>query len=313
VNTPELHVLAETDMDVLEKQVLTVSPDVLVIDSIQTVYRPELHSACGSASQLKESTAALVRLAKRENIAVVIIGHVTKDGLIAGPRLLEHMVDCVLYFEGDRQHQYRILRGVKNRFGSTYEIGLFTMDSSGLREVANPSEWLLSQRPMDASGSVVTATMEGTRPLLVEVQALVTACRFGNPRRMSTGLDLNRIALLLAVLERHAGLHILDFDVFVNVVGGIRLLEPAVDLAVAVSLVSSFRDRPIATDALYLGEVGLTGEVRGIPLLEQRLHEGARLGFRRAWVPQHNLAGLRDRSGLETVGVSSLDEVLSVL
>jgi DNA repair protein RadA/Sms len=310
VDTPNLLILAETDMNVVEEQVLSVKPDVLVVDSIQTVYRPELTSAAGSVSQLKESTAALMRLAKRQQVAVLIIGHVTKEGQIAGPRLLEHMVDSVLYFEGDRHHLYRILRAVKNRFGSTHEIGIFTMDASGLCEVANPSEWLLSQRPQNASGSVVTATMEGTRPLLVEIQALVTASKFGNPRRMSTGLDLNRVALILAVLERHVGMHIMDYDVFVNVVGGVRLLEPSVDLAVAASLASSFRDIPMPLNTLFLGEVGLAGEIRGIPLLEVRLHEGARLGFGRAVVPKYSMAGLRERAGLELVGVSTLDEAV---
>ncbi|MDW7650911.1 MAG: DNA repair protein RadA [Bacillota bacterium] len=308
VDTANLLVLAETDMDVIEEQVLAVRPDVVVVDSIQTVYRPELPSAAGSVSQLKEATAAWMRLAKGQNIAVFLIGHVTKEGQIAGPRLLEHMVDCVLYFEGDRQHLYRILRAVKNRFGSTHEIGLFTMGTTGLAEVANPSEWLLSQRPADAAGSVVTASIEGTRPLLLEIQALVSPTRYGNPRRTATGVDLNRVALILAVLEKHAGLHILDYDVFVNAAGGVRLSEPAVDLAVAASLVSSFRDTPFAVDTIFLGEIGLAGEVRGIPHLEQRLHEGARLGFKRAVVPKFSLAGLRDRAGMELFGVSALHE-----
>jgi DNA repair protein RadA/Sms len=310
VDMPGLLILAETDMNVIEAQLESVAPDVVIIDSIQTVYRPELSSAAGSVSQLRESTAALMRLAKRGNLTILLVGHVTKEGLIAGPRLLEHMVDCVLYFEGDRQHLYRIVRGVKNRFGSTHEVGLFTMQSTGLQEVANPSEWLLAQRPLNATGSVVTASMEGTRPLLVEIQALVTASKYGNSRRLSTGLDLNRVSLILAVLEKHAGLHIQDCDVFVNAVGGVRLLEPAVDLAVAASLVSSFRDRPSAVDTLFLGEVGLTGEVRGIPFLEQRLNEGSRLGFKRAVAPKYNTDQLRGRTGLEIVGVSSLDEAV---
>lgn len=311
VDAGSIYILAETDMDLIEEQVLLLKPDVVVVDSVQTVYRPALSSSAGSVSQLKEAAASWMRMAKRENMAVLIIGHVTKEGMIAGPRLLEHMVDCVLYFEGDRQNLYRILRAVKNRFGSTHEIGLFTMDAAGLHEVANPSEWLLSQRPSDAPGSVVTASMEGTRPLLVEVQALVTPSRFGNPRRAATGLDLNRVALILSVLERHLGVHILDYDVFVNAAGGVRLLEPAVDLAVAAGLVSSFRDRAVAPDVLYLGEVGLAGEVRGIPHLEQRLQEGKRLGFTRAVVPRFNLAGLRGISGLELSGVATLAEAVN--
>jgi DNA repair protein RadA/Sms len=302
-------VLAETDMAAIEEQVYRIRPDVIIVDSIQTVYRPELTSAAGSVSQLKEATAAWMRIAKNENIAVLLIGHVTKEGQIAGPRLLEHMVDCVLYFEGDRQHLYRILRAVKNRFGSTHEIGLFTMEANGLQEVLNPSEWLLSQRPPGAAGSVVTASMEGTRPLLVEIQALATPSRFGNPRRMTTGLDLNRVSLILAVLERHAGLHILDSDIFFNAAGGVKLLEPAVDLAVAASLVSSFRNRPLSAATLFVGELGLAGEVRGVPHLEQRLHEGARLGFTRAVVPRFNLNSLRDNAGMEIFGVAALAEV----
>lgn len=312
VSTPNLLVLAETDMHIIEQQVLSIRPDVVIVDSVQTVYRPELSSGAGSVSQLKEATAAWMRLAKGENIAVFLIGHVTKDGQIAGPRLLEHMVDCVLYFEGDRQHLYRILRAVKNRFGSTHEIGLFTMGSVGLEEVSNPSEWLLSQRPPDAAGSVVTASMEGTRPLLLEIQALVTTSRLGNPRRTATGVDLNRVSLILAVLERHAGLHIMDYDVFVNAAGGVRLSEPAADLAVAAALVSSFRDIPFSPYTIFLGEVGLAGEVRGIPHLEQRLHEGARLGFKRAVVPAFSMVALRDGSGMELFGVSTLHEAFSL-
>lgn len=312
VSTPNLLVLAETDMHVIEQQVLAIRPDVVIVDSVQTIYRPELSSAAGSVSQLKEATAAWMRIAKGENIAVFLIGHVTKDGQIAGPRLLEHMVDCVLYFEGDRQHLYRILRAVKNRFGSTHEIGLFTMGSVGLAEVSNPSEWLLSQRPADAAGSVVTASMEGTRPLLLEIQALVTPSSLNNPRRTATGVDLNRVSLILAVLERHAGLHIMSYDVFVNAAGGVRLSEPAADLAVAAALVSSFRDTPYSPNTIFLGEVGLAGEVRGIPHLEQRLHEGARLGFKRAVVPKFSLAALRDCAGMELFGVSALHEAFSL-
>lgn len=312
VDSSNIMILAETDMSILEEQVRAIKPDVVIVDSVQTVYRAELSSAAGSVSQLKEATATWLRIAKGGNIAVLLIGHVTKEGQIAGPRILEHMVDCVLYFEGDRQHLYRILRAVKNRFGSTHEIGLFTMDAVGLREVENPSEWLLSQRPLDAAGSVVTATMEGTRPLLVEIQALVTPTRYGNPRRTATGVELNRVALILAVLERHVGIHIQEFDVFVNAAGGVRLVEPAVDLAVAASLVSSFRDQPVARELLFLGEVGLAGEVRGIPHLEQRLHEGARLGFKRAVVPKFSLAGLQNAAGLQIVAVSTLQEAISV-
>jgi DNA repair protein RadA/Sms len=312
LQSPGLYVLAETALGALEEETDRLKPDVLVVDSIQTVQCPGLTSAAGSISRLQQATAALLRLAKRQGVTILIIGHVTKEGLLAGPRLLEHMVDCVLYFEGDRQQGGRLLRAVKNRFGATHEVGIFTMESQGLRPVANPSEWLLAQRPKQAAGSVVTAALEGSRPLLLEVQALVTPCRYGNPRRMSTGLDLNRVALILAVLERHVGVQILDCDVFVNVVGGVRLQEPAADLAVAVSLVSSFRNRPVDAKTLYFGEIGLAGEVRGIPSAEQRLYEGARLGFRRAVLPQHSLPALRGEPGLETLGVTTLAEAVEL-
>lgn len=312
VDAPGLYMLAETDLGALEEETNRLKPDVLVIDSIQTVQCPGLPSAAGSAVQLREATAALLRLAKRQGVTVLIIGHVTKEGLLAGPRLLEHMVDCVLYFEGDRQQGGRLLRAVKNRFGATHEVGIFTMESGGLCPVANPSEWLLAQRHEQAAGSVVTAALEGTRPLLLEVQALVTPCRYGNPRRMSTGLDLNRVSLILAVLERHAGIQILDCDVFVNVVGGVRLQEPAADLAIAVSLVSSFRNRPVDAGTLFFGEIGLAGELRGIPFPEQRLYEGSRLGFSRAVLPRYSLAALRDRPGLETLGVTTLQQALDL-
>ncbi|MBT9171732.1 MAG: DNA repair protein RadA [Syntrophomonadaceae bacterium] len=312
VDAPGLYVLAETDLGALEEETSRLKPEVLVIDSIQTVKCPGLSSTAGSVSQLKESTDVLLRLAKRQGVSVLIIGHVTKEGLLAGPRLLEHMVDCVLYFEGERQQGGRLLRAVKNRFGATHEVGIFTMESGGLCSVPNPSEWLLAQRHEHAAGSVVTAALEGTRPLLLEVQALVTPCRYGNPRRMSTGLDLNRVSLILAVLERHAGIQILDCDVFVNVVGGVRLQEPAADLAIAVSLVSSFRNRPVDANTLFFGEVGLAGELRGIPFPEQRLYEGARLGFSRAVLPRHSLTALRERTGLETLGATTLQQALDL-
>lgn len=310
IDSPGLMLLAETDVSVMEAGLLSALPDVAIVDSIQTTYRPEMSSPPGSVSQLKESTSTLLRLAKEKTTAIILIGHVTKEGVIAGPRVLEHLVDCVLYFEGDRQHHYRILRGVKNRFGSTHEIGIFAMEAAGLCEVTNPSEWLLAQRPKNAPGSVVTASMEGSRPLLVEIQALVTPSKFSNPRRMSNGIDINRVALILAVLDRHAGMHILDYDVYVNVVGGVRLVEPAVDLAVAASLVSSFRNRPAQANTIYLGEIGLAGEVRGIPLLAQRLNEGARLGFKRALVPRHSLSSLKTRPDLAVLGVSSINDLL---
>ena len=277
--------LAEHDLESIETHANTLAPDMVVIDSVQTLMSEQLSAAPGTVSQVRECTARLMRLARKTGAAMLLIGHVTKDGSLAGPKALEHMVDTVLYFEGDRHHAFRLLRSVKNRYGSTNEIGVFLMASSGLEPVLNPSELFLSQRGHSLPGSVVAATMEGSRPLLVEIQALVAPSGWNNPRRMADGIDYNRSALLLAVLEKRAGLHLYNHDVYINVVGGAKIAEPAVDLAVILAAASAFRDKPVSRTLLAFGEVGLTGEVRPVPRLEQRLREGVRLGFSQAVVP----------------------------
>ncbi|WHY72489.1 DNA repair protein RadA [Fictibacillus enclensis] len=306
----ELFVLAETDLDLIEKAVNEINPSVVIIDSIQTVYRPEVTSAPGSVSQVRECTSHFMRIAKTKGIAIFIVGHVTKEGAIAGPRMLEHMVDAVLYFEGERHHTYRILRAVKNRFGSTNEIGVFEMKELGLAEVLNPSEIFLEERSKGVAGSTVVASLEGTRPMLVEIQALVSPTSFGNPRRMATGIDHNRVSLLMAVLEKRVGLLLQNQDAYLNVAGGVRLDEPAVDLSVAVSIASSFRDAPTRPTDVIIGEVGLTGEVRRVSRIDQRIHEAAKLGFERAIIPDKNLGGWTIPKGIEVIGVSTVEETL---
>ena len=307
-----LLVLAENSLEEIVSQVEKLKPRAVVVDSIQTVWTQSMESAPGSVSQVRESAGRLMMLAKGSNIPIFIVGHVTKDGAIAGPRVLEHMVDTVLYFEGDRGHPYRILRAVKNRFGSTNEIGVFEMKSGGLAEVANPSELFLSERPLDASGSVVTASLEGSRTLLVEIQALVTPSTYGTPRRTTIGVDSNRLALLVAVLEKKAGLHLGGQDIFLNVAGGARLTEPAADLAMLLAVASSHLDRPIAADAVVFGEVGLAGEVRAVNQPEPRLGEAAKLGFQQAVLPGGNLKRLGD-AGLKLQGVTNVQEALDAL
>lgn len=306
----KLYVLAETDMDVIQKVVRDVSPQFLVIDSIQTMHRNDITSAPGSVSQVRECTAELMRIAKTSGIATFIVGHVTKEGNIAGPRLLEHMVDAVLYFEGERHHTYRILRAVKNRFGSTNEIGVFEMKEAGLDEVLNPSEIFLEERSEGAAGSTVVASMEGTRTVLVEVQALVSPTGFGNPRRMATGIDHNRVSLIMAVLEKRVGMLLQNQDAYLKVAGGVRLDEPAIDLAVAVSIASSFRDKPSDPRDVVIGEVGLTGEVRRVSRIEQRIHEAAKLGFTRAIISKRNFGGWTVPPGIEVIGVENVAEAL---
>ena len=283
---PALYLAAENDLTVIEAHVATVRPRVLVVDSIQAVFLPALESAPGSVSQVRECGARLMMLAKGEGIATFVVGHVTKEGALAGPRVLEHLVDTVLYFEGERHHRYRVLRAVKNRFGSTNEIGVFEITEAGLGEVANPSGFFLSERPRDAPGSVIVSSLEGTRPLLLELQALVAPAHFGTPRRTVLGADYNRVCLLLAVLEKRVGLPLQTQDVFVNVAGGGRVSEPAADLGVVVAAASSYLDRPVRGDVVLMGEVGLTGEVRAVTALAARLKEAAALGFRAAVVPR---------------------------
>lgn len=305
-----LYVLAETDIGRMETQLEPLSPDVLIVDSIQTIYNPELTSAPGSISQVRSCTGELMRLAKSRGLAIFIVGHVTKNGALAGPRTLEHMVDTVLYFEGERHHTFRILRAVKNRFGSTNEMGVFEMKESGLIEVANPSEVFLQERAEGAAGSTVVAAMEGSRPVLVEVQALVTPTSFGNPRRMATGVDSHRLSMLMAVLEKRVGMLLQNQDAYVNVAGGIKLDEPAVDLAMAVSIASSFRNRPTRVTDVFIGEIGLTGEVRRVSRIEQRVREAAKLGFRRSFIPGKNIGGWAPPEGMDVIGVESLAEAI---
>lgn len=304
-------VLAETNLDAILRAVSEQKPQLVVVDSIQTVYRPELESAPGSISQVRESTAVLLRHAKSENVPMIVVGHVTKDGVIAGPRVLEHMVDTVLQFEGDHHHSYRIVRGLKNRFGSTNEIGIFEMREEGLREVANPSEVFLSDRSRGISGSCVTSSLEGTRALLIEVQALVTPSNYGMPQRTVSGLDARRVSLLLAVLEKRFGLHVGQYDVFVNVAGGVRLDEPAADLAVCAAVVSSARDTAIDHGTAVVGEVGLGGEVRSVGQVEKRVIEAEKLGFKRIIVPSGGLQ--KKRRGIDVVEVDLLAEAMAKL
>jgi DNA repair protein RadA/Sms len=304
-----LFLLAESDLTVIERHVDALAPRTLVVDSIQTVFRPDLESAPGSVAQVRECGARLMTLAKRRGITVFLVGHVTKDGALAGPRVLEHLVDTVLYFEGDRHHAYRVLRAVKNRFGSTNELGIFQMEARGLVGVANPSGFFLSERPKDASGSVITASLEGTRPLLLELQALVAPASFATPRRTVLGADYNRVCLLLAVLEKRSGVPLQNQDVFVNVAGGARAVEPAADLGIVLAAASSYMDRPVRGDAVVLGEIGLTGEVRRVSGLDARLREAAALGFAAAVIPAGNLTDDLPR-GLDVRAVATVDEAL---
>ncbi len=311
--SPHVYIMAENCLETILPEAVALAPKVLVIDSIQTVYSSELQSAPGSVAQVRETSARLIVLSKNREITTFLIGHVTKDGAIAGPRVLEHMVDTVLYFEGDRGHPYRILRAVKNRFGSSNEIGVFEMKDHGLAEVLNPSELFLSQRPMDVSGSVVVPCMEGTRPLLVEIQALVSPTNLAMPRRTAIGIDPQRLSLLAAVLERYLAIALYNKDIFLNVTGGVKVEEPAVDLGIAAAIASSALNRSIDTGTIFLGEVGLTGEVRGITQLELRLKEAAKLGFRHGVVPEVNRAQVRGNLPMEVTGVSSLKEVLRII
>lgn len=309
----ETYVLSETDISEILEHTNKINPDILVIDSVQTMYNPVVDSAPGSISQVRDVTMSLMRLAKDKNIAVFVVGHVTKDGAIAGPKILEHMVDCVLYFEGERHQSYRILRAVKNRFGSTNEIGVFEMRDNGLNEVPNPSKMLLDGKPMGASGSAVVCTMEGTRPVLAEVQALVSPTSFGMPRRTSTGFDYNRVNLLVAVLEKRVGLNLQNQDVYVNIIGGIKLDEPAVDLAVCAAIASSFRNFPIGNDFAIIGEVGLTGELRAINHIDKRIAEIHKLGFKNVIIPKANLSSVSTKTDILITGVSNVTEALGKL
>jgi DNA repair protein RadA/Sms len=313
VNSENIILFPETSLEGILDTAAKISPDAMVVDSIQTVFTQELMSAPGSVSQVRECAAKLMLYAKRSHVPVFIVGHVTKEGTIAGPRVLEHIVDTVLYFEGDRGHSYRVLRTIKNRFGSTNEIGIFEMSDAGLREVDNPSELFLSERPQNVSGSTVVACLEGTRPLMVEVQALVSQTNFGMPRRTSIGVDFNRVNLLIAVLEKMAGLHLGGMDIFINIVGGLKIIEPAVDLGIIATIASSARERPVDPLTCVFGEVGLSGEIRAVAQAEARLKEAAKIGFRRAVVPAGNAGKIRPIPGLEIAGIKDCQEFLETV
>jgi len=308
----ELFLVTETNLDAILEHVRSVSPRLLVVDSIQTVYRPEMESSAGSISQVRESASRLRELAKSSGIAVFVIGHVTKEGVIAGPRVLEHIVDTVLYLEGDRFQAYRLLRSVKNRFGATSEVGVFEMQERGMVEIANPSEVFLAERMVNAPGSAIAVTMEGTRPLLVEIQGLTSHTNFGNPRRTANGIDFNRLLLITAVLTRRLNLKLAEQDVFVNVVGGLRIDEPAVDLSVAAAITSSMRDQAVRADLVMIGELGLSGELRMVGQMDARLREAASLGFKQAIIPR----GLNRKQpwpgGIEVLEARSLRDALKL-
>lgn len=312
IDEDDLFVLAETDVAIIEKVIDEVAPSLVIIDSIQTVHMEEVTSAPGSVSQVRECTSAFMRVAKTRGIAVFLVGHVTKQGTIAGPRILEHMVDTVLYFEGEQHNTYRILRAVKNRFGSTNEIGIFEMKESGLEEVLNPSEIFLEERSAGAAGSAVVASLEGTRTVLVEIQSLIAPTSFGNPRRMATGIDHNRISLIMAVLEKRVGLMLQNQDAYIKVAGGVRLDEPSIDLAISVAIASSFKDVPTEAGDVIIGEVGLTGEVRRVSRVEQRVQEAAKLGFTRVIIPSKSLEGWTAPGNIQVVGVQTVSEALDV-
>ncbi|MDD7403238.1 MAG: DNA repair protein RadA [Butyribacter sp.] len=313
----DLLLLSETDLDMVVETISEVKPDIVIIDSIQTMYREEIGSAPGSVGQVRETTGALLRLAKGMAISIFVVGHVTKEGVVAGPRVLEHMVDTVLYFEGDGSASYRFLRGVKNRFGSTNEIGVFEMRSDGLAEVANPSEYMLQGKPEHEAGSVVACSIEGTRPILIEVQALVCQTNFNMPRRTAAGTDYNRVNLLMAVIEKRLGLRLGDCDAYINVAGGMRIHEPALDLAIVAALLSSYRNQALEEGSICFGEVGLVGEVRAVNMAEQRVTEAAKLGFRKCILPQVNKKQLNlspeALNGMELVGIDTIYELLGVL
>lgn len=305
--------LCETNLAVIEEAIQKEKPQVAVIDSVQTMYREEVSSAPGSVSQVRETTASFMQLAKGLSITIFLVGHVTKEGVVAGPRILEHMVDTVLYFEGDRYAAYRVLRAVKNRFGSTNEIGVFEMRENGLTEVANPSEYMLEGRPKGASGSVVACSMEGSRPILLEIQALVCQSSFGIPRRTANGCDLNRVNLLMAVLEKRLGMHLSGCDAYVNVTGGLRMNEPAMDLAIVMALISSYKEKPLEEGIMVFGEIGLSGEIRAVSMSSQRVAEAAKLGFQKCILPKVCLKSLDPSGGIQCIGAESVYDAVKLL
>ncbi len=312
VSNNNLMILTETDVEIVSEEIKNLKPDLVMIDSIQTMMIKELSSSAGSITQVRESTNLIMHTAKDFDIPVMVVGHVNKEGSIAGPKVLEHIVDTVLYFEGDKQMSCRILRAVKNRFGSTNEIGVFEMTDKGLKEVENPSQMMLSGRPKGVSGTVVTCSLEGTRPILTEIQGLATQSGYGNPRRMSTGFDYNRLSMLLAVLEKRAGYYFNNMDAYINIVGGLRIDEPAVDLAICMALISSLKDIPVLENAVAFGEVGLAGEIRSVSQAQQRVSEAVRLGFDKIILPYHNSATI-DNMGAEVIGVKNLRQAFEAI
>ena len=313
VATEMLWLVAETDITAIEQIVREIEPAVVIIDSIQTMVRDELGSSPGSVTQVRECTSAFMRIAKGLGVSVIIVGHVTKDGAIAGPRLLEHMVDTVLYFEGERRESYRVIRTVKNRFGSTNEVGIFEMRDTGLTEIVNPSEYMLSGRPIGVSGSAVTCTIEGTRPIMTEVQALTGYTSLGNPRRSAAGMDYNRVIMLIAVLEKRLGMQLSNYDCYVNIAGGMRIQEPAVDAAVIAALASSFRNKIIDPHTIVFGEVGLAGELRAVGSSEKRIAEAVKLGFLQCVIPQANFKDIKKQGGIRILGASSVTELIEAI
>ena len=310
INNEDILFLGETDIDLVNETIINLNPKLVIIDSIQTMYSDEITAAAGSVSQVREITSQVMRVCKSKGITTIIIGHVTKDGNIAGPRVLEHMVDTVLYLEGERYFSYRILRGVKNRFGSTNEIGMFEMKEEGMCEITNPSEILISERDDNPAGSCIVSSMEGTRPILVELQALTSQTVFGYPKRTANGIDFNRLSLLIAVLEKKAGLNLSSQDVYLNVVGGLKINEPSIDLGIMMATASSFKNIPIPKDMIIIGEVGLTGEVRRINLIEKRIKEAEKLGFKSCIIPESNKKDLKDKYKLDIICVRNINEAM---
>ncbi|AVD36595.1 DNA repair protein RadA [Clostridioides difficile] len=313
INSENLYIFAENNLSIIESYLEVVNPELIILDSIQTVFSPEISSAPGTVSQIKEGTSKFMKISKKMGISTFIVGHVTKEGSLAGPKLLEHMVDTVLYFEGERYNTYRLVRAVKNRFGSTNELGVFEMRDLGLVELDNPSKILISEKPKDVAGSVIISTVEGTRPMLLELQALVSPTSFGIPKRTSTGVDYNRVGMLLAVLEKRVGLQIQNQDVYINIVGGIKINEPSIDLGIAISVASSFRNIPIDEDIAVTGEVGLTGEVRAVSFIEKRIAECKKLGFKKIVVPRSNYDVIKDTKGIEIWPVDNLRQAINIV
>ncbi|MDM9944896.1 DNA repair protein RadA [Clostridioides difficile] len=313
INSENLYIFAENNLSIIESYLESVNPELIILDSIQTVFSPEISSAPGTVSQIKEGTSKFMKISKKMGISTFIVGHVTKEGSLAGPKLLEHMVDTVLYFEGERYNTYRLVRAVKNRFGSTNELGVFEMRDLGLVEFDNPSKILISEKPKDVAGSVIISTVEGTRPMLLELQALVSPTSFGIPKRTSTGVDYNRVGMLLAVLEKRVGLQIQNQDVYINIVGGIKINEPSIDLGIAISVASSFRNIPIDEDIAVTGEVGLTGEVRAVSFIEKRIAECKKLGFKKIVVPRSNYDVVKETKGIEIWPVDNLRQAINIV